>query len=218
MAKLFLTKNKKMKKVILSAIAVMAFGMANAQDVKFGLKGGLNVSNFSGDTEGIDFKSRFGFNAGGFVEIKFSEKFALQPEILYSTQGAKVDNFNLDVDGIGTVNADVAFNFAYINVPVMFKYFAAEKFSLEAGPQIGFLVSAETKTKVDGYGSSKVDIKDNFESIDFGLNLGAGYDFTENLSVGARYNLGLANIAKTEEGDDSKVHNGVFSLSVGYKF
>lgn len=207
-----------MKKVILSAIAVMAFGMANAQDVKFGLKGGLNVSNFSGDTEGIDFKSRFGFNAGGFVEIKFSEKFALQPEILYSTQGAKVDNFNLDVDGIGTVNADVAFNLAYINVPVMFKYFAAEKFSLEAGPQIGFLVSAETKTKVDGYGSSKVDIKDNFESIDFGLNLGAGYDFTENLSVGARYNLGLANIAKTEEGDDSKVHNGVFSLSVGYKF
>ncbi len=207
-----------MKKVILSAIAVMAFGMANAQDVKFGLKGGLNVSNFSGDTEGIDFKSRFGFNAGGFVEIKFSEKFALQPEILYSTQGAKVKNFDLDVDGIGTVNADVAFNLAYINVPVMFKYFAAEKFSLEAGPQIGFLVSAETKTKVEGYGSSKVDIKDNFESIDFGLNLGAGYDFTENLSVGARYNLGLANIAKTEEGDDSKVHNGVFSLSVGYKF
>ncbi|KOP37427.1 PorT family protein [Flavobacterium sp. WLB] len=207
-----------MKKVILSAIAVMAFGMANAQDVKFGLKGGLNVSNFSGDTEGIDFKSRFGFNAGGFVEIKFSEKFALQPEVLYSTQGAKVDNFNLDVDGIGTVNADVAFNLAYINVPVMFKYFAAEKFSLEAGPQIGFLVSAETKTKVDGYGSSKVDIKDNFESIDFGLNLGAGYDFTENFSAGVRYNLGLANIAKTEEGDDSKVHNGVFSLSVGYKF
>lgn len=207
-----------MKKVILSAIAVMAFGMANAQDVKFGLKGGLNVSNFSGDTEGIDFKSRFGFNVGGFVEIKFSEKFALQPEVLYSTQGAKVDNFNLDVDGIGTVNADVAFNLAYINVPVMFKYFAAEKFSLEAGPQIGFLVSAETKTKVDGYGSSKVDIKDNFESIDFGLNFGAGYDFTENFSAGVRYNLGLANIAKTEEGDDSKVHNGVFSLSVGYKF
>lgn len=207
-----------MKKVILSAIAVMAFGMASAQDVKFGLKGGLNVSNFSGDTEGLDFKSRFGFNAGGFVEIKFSEKFALQPEILYSTQGAKVDNFNLEVDDIGTVNADASFNFAYINVPVMFKYFAAEKFSLEAGPQIGFLVSAEIKTKVDGYGSSKVDIKDNFESIDFGLNLGAGYDFTENLSVGARYNIGLANIAKTEEGDDSKVHNGVFSLSVGYKF
>ena len=207
-----------MKKVILSAIAVMAFGMANAQDVKFGLKGGLNVSNFSGDTEGIDFKSRFGFNAGGFVEIKFSEKFALQPEVLYSTQGAKVDNFNLDVDDVGTVNADVAFNLAYINIPVMFKYFAAEKFSLEAGPQIGFLVSAETKTKVDGYGSSKVDIKDNFESIDFGLNLGAGYDFTENFSAGVRYNLGLANIAKTEEGDDSKLHNGAFSLSVGYKF
>ncbi|MDR6762771.1 opacity protein-like surface antigen [Flavobacterium sp. 2755] len=207
-----------MKKVILSAIAVMAFGMTNAQDVKFGLKGGLNASNFSGDTEGLDFKSRFGFNVGGFAEIKFSEKFAIQPEVLYSTQGAKVDNFGLEIDGLGFFTGDASFNFAYINVPVMFKYFAAEKFSLEAGPQIGFLVSAELKTKVDGYGSSTQDIKDNFESIDFGLNLGAGYDFTENFFVGARYNLGLANIAKTEEGDDSKLHNGVFSLSAGYKF
>ena len=50
------------------------------------------------------------------------------------------------------------------------------------------------------------------------MNFGAGYEFTENIFASARYNLGLANIAKTEAGDDSKVHNGVFSLSVGYKF
>lgn len=206
-----------MKKIILSAIAVMAFGFANAQDVKFGLKGGLNVSNFSGDTDGLDLKSRFGFNVGGFVEIKFSEKFALQPEVLYSTQGSKVDNFGLDTE-VGYVTSDVTFKLAYINVPVMFKYYAAENFSIEAGPQIGFLTSAKTETKVDGYGSSEVDAKDVFESIDFGLNLGAGYDFTENFSIGARYNLGLSNIAKTEEGDDSKLHNGVFSFSAAYKF
>ena len=218
LAKLFLTKNKKMKKVILSALAVMAFGIANAQDVKFGLKGGLYVSNFSGDTEGLDFKSRFGFNVGAFAEIKFSEQFALQPEVLYSTQGARVEDFGVQVDEFGFFTADASFNLAYINVPVMFKYFATEKFSLEAGPQIGFLVSAKLKTEVDGYGSNTQDIKDNFESIDFGLNLGAGYDFTENFSVSARYNLGLANIANTEEGDDSKLHNGVFSLSAGYKF
>ncbi|RYJ37701.1 OMP_b-brl_2 multi-domain protein [Flavobacterium anhuiense] len=203
-----------MKNVILSAIAVMAFGFANAQEVKYGVKGGLNLSNLSGDTDGMDLKSKFGFHAGGFVEIKFSEKFALQPELLYSTQGTRFDD--LEVNGYKT---KTCFNLDYINVPVMFKYFAAEKFFIEAGPQIGFLTSAKARVKIDELNiDNKEDIKDNFESIDFGLNFGAGYEFTENIFASARYNLGLSNIAKTEADDDSKVHNGVFSLSVGYKF
>lgn len=207
-----------MKKLILSAVAIMAFGFANAQDVKFGLKGGLNISNFSGDTEGVDLKSKAGFNVGGFVEIKLSDKFAIQPEILYSTQGPKAVNQEGELNG-NTYTGDVCFNLSYINVPVMFKYYVAEKFNIEAGPQIGFLTSAKTKTTIDGFnGSNELDVKDIFESIDFGLNLGAGYDFTNHFSAGLRYNLGLANIAKTEDGDDTKLHNGVFSLSVGYKF
>lgn len=203
-----------MKRIVLSAIAVMAFGFANAQEVKYGVKGGLNLSSLSGDTDGLDLKSKFGFHAGGFVEIKFSEKFAIQPEVLYSTQGTRFDD--MEVEGYKT---KTCFNFDYINVPVMFKYFAVEKFFIEAGPQIGFLTSAKARVKVDQLNiDNKEDIKENFESIDFGLNFGAGYEFTENIFASARYNLGLANIAKTEAGDDSKVHNGVFSVSVGYKF
>lgn len=203
-----------MKKIILTAIVVMTFGFANAQEVKYGVKGGLNLSSLSGDTEGMDLKSKFGFHAGAFVEIKFSEKFALQPELLYSTQGTRFDD--IEVDGY---EAKTCFNLDYINVPVMFKYFATEKFFVEAGPQIGFLTSAKARIKVDDLNvDNKQDIKENFESIDFGLNFGAGYEFTENIFASARYNLGLANIAKTEAGDDSKVHNGVFSVSVGYKF
>ncbi|WP_426483999.1 porin family protein [Flavobacterium sp. 2] len=207
-----------MKKLILSAVAVMAFGFANAQDVKFGLKGGFNLSNISGDTEGLNFKSKAGFNVGGFAEIKLSDEFAIQPEILYSTQGAKVKNQEVELPS-GTYTTDVNFNLSYINIPVMFKYYVAEQFNIQAGPQIGFLTSAKMKAKVDGFnGSSETDAKEFFESLDFGLNLGAGYDFTDHFSADIRYNLGLANIAKTQDGDDSKLHNGVFSLSVGYKF
>ncbi|MBP1224737.1 porin family protein [Flavobacterium sp. 1355] len=205
-----------MKKNILIIAAVLMFGLSNAQEAKFGLKGGLNISNFSGDTEGIDFKSRIGFNVGAFLEIKLSDKFAIQPEVLYATQGATADDF---VDLESGITGDVAFKLNYINIPVMFKYYVAEKFNIEAGPQIGFLTSAKTTTKLNGYsGKHDMDVKDMFESIDFGLNFGAEYDFTEHISAGLRYNLGLANIAKTEEEDDSKVHNGVFSLSIGYKF
>lgn len=188
-----------MKKIILTVAAVFAFGFANAQDVKFGVKGGLNVANFSGDVDGNS--ALVGFHVGGFAEIKISEKFAVQPELLFSTQGAKFNEAGTDVN----------FNLSYLNIPVMAKYYVADKFSLEAGPQIGFLTNAKAKA-----GSEKVDIKDDFESIDFGVNFGAGYDFTENLSAGLRYNLGLSNIAK-DSGND-KVHNNVFSLSVGYKF
>ena len=207
-----------MKKVVLSALAVMMFAFANAQEVKYGVKGGLNLSNFSGDTDGINLKSKAGFNIGGFVEMKLSDKFSIQPELLYSTQGPKVKDQVEVVDGI-LYNGDVCFNLSYINVPVMFKYYVADKFNIEAGPQIGFLTSAKTKTTIDGYnGSHEMNVKDIFESIDFGLNLGVGYDFADHWSAGLRYNLGLSNIAKTESDDDTKLHNGVFSINIGYIF
>lgn len=207
-----------MKKIILSSLFVLAISFTYAQKAEFGIKGGLNSSNFRGDTDGIDFKSRVGFNLGAFATIKLSGKITLQPEILYSTQGAKAVNVSALYDDI-IYKGDVKFNLSYINVPVIIKYYVADKFNLEAGPQIGFLTSANTSTKLVGSSQSvDQDVKDSFESIDFGLNFGAGYDFTKNISAGFRYNLGLSNVFKTEAGDDSKTQNSVFSFSVGYKF
>jgi opacity protein-like surface antigen len=203
-----------MKKIILTAVAVMAFAFSNAQETRFGVKGGINLHTLNGDTE--DVSSKVGFQIGGFAEIKISDKFAIQPEILFSTQGAKSKEVN------NLFTAEDKLNLSYLNIPVMAKFYVAEKFSLEAGPQIGFLLGAkskyERKSEVFGSVSGDEDVKDGFESIDFGVNFGAGYDFTENLSGGLRYNLGLSNIAKTEAGENYKINNSVFSLSVAYKF
>ena len=179
-----------MKKIILSAIAVMAFGFTNAQGVKFGAKAALNIANLTGDVD--DASSLTAFQVGAFAEFKVSEKFAVQPELMYSAQGADSDGEKLNLN--------------YINIPVMAKFYVAKSFNLEVGPQIGFLVSAKSEGE---------DIKDFVSSTDFGLNFGAGYDFTENLSAGLRYNLGLSNV--NEEGDGS-IKNSVFSVSLGYKF
>lgn len=207
-----------MKKIIFAAMTVMVCGFANAQGVKIGVKGGLNVSNFTGDLDGIDVGYQTGFNAGGFVEIKLSDKLVVQPEILFSMQGAEFKNGKAYVEG-KLVTGSANFILNYVNVPVMFKYSLVKNFSIEVGPQIGFLASAKTKTVVNGYsGKHEMDVKKIFESTDFGLNLGAGYDFTENFSVGVRYNLGLSNILKTKFGDDSKLHNGVLSFLAAYKF
>jgi opacity protein-like surface antigen len=185
-------KTNKMKKIIFAAVAVFAFGFTNAQGVKFGAKAALNVATLTGDVE--DASSLVGFQIGAFAEFKVSEKFAVQPELMYSAQGASGDNGDLKLN--------------YLNIPVMAKYYVAPAFSLEAGPQIGFLLSAKSEGE---------DAKDFVSSTDFGFNLGAGYDFTENLSAGLRYNLGLTNVFDFE-GDDFSAKNGVFSVSLGYKF
>ncbi|HKJ06118.1 MAG TPA: outer membrane beta-barrel protein, partial [Flavobacteriaceae bacterium] len=88
----------------------------------------------------------------------------------------------------------------------MFKYELAEFFNLEFGPQIGFLISAE----LEDY-----DVSEDFETIDFGGNLGLSYDISEQFILGTRYNFGLTNVA---DDDDFDVKNGVFTFSVGYRF
>ncbi|MFA9187862.1 porin family protein [Flavobacterium sp. FBOR7N2.3] len=207
-----------MKKVILSALAVFAFGITNAQEVKFGIKGGLNLSSWSGDTEGVNLKYKPGFNGGMFADVKLSEKVSLQPEVLYSLVGTKVDNFTIDLDG-NEFTGDVNFNMSYIYVPVMLKLNVAEKFNLEVGPQVGFLVSAKSVVQIEGNSQEiKNDIKEIFNTVDFGVNFGAAYDLDQHFVLGIRYNLGLSNINKNEEGDSSKVNNSVFSLGLGYKF
>lgn len=195
-----------MKKIIFTAMVVFAFSFANAQETKFGAKVALNIASLTGDVDNPS--SLVGFQIGGFAEFKISEKFAIQPELMYSAQGGK-ESYNqegFEVEGTTKLG--------YINIPIMAKYYVAKSFSLEAGPQIGFLMSAKAEMKAAGE-SLSVDVKDEVESVDFGLNFGAGYDFTENLSAGLRYNLGLANAAKA---DNTDVKNSVFSISVGYKF
>lgn len=202
-----------MKKIILTAVAVFGFAFANAQEVKFGVKAGLNISNFSGDVE--DNKSRIGFQLGGFAEIKISDKFSIQPELLYSAQGAN----SKEVDNANDYTFEEKINNSYLNIPVMAKFYVTPKFNVEVGPQIGFLLSSKTKFEESLAGvsvSAKEDTKDVFESTDFGLNFGLGYDLTEKLSIGGRYNLGLSNIVK--DAGDFKVQNSVFTFSLGYKF
>lgn len=191
-----------MKKVFL-VFAIVTLGFTvNAQEVTFGVKAGLNLASIAGDdTDGLD--SRTSFHVGGVAEISISEKFSVQPELLYSAQGAKESFEGIDIE----VNLD------YINIPIIAKYYVSEGFSLEAGPQVGFLMSAKAKAE----GQSE-DLKDFVKGIDFGLNFGVGYKLDSGLNFGARYNLGLSNINDGEGSDEFKNQNSVIQFSVGYFF
>jgi opacity protein-like surface antigen len=202
-----------MKKLFLAAFAVFAFASVNAQEVKFGAKAGVNFASIGGDAEDMD--SRTSFHLGGVAEIVLSDKFSVQPELLYSSQGAKSE-YTEDFGEFGSFTVEEKLKLDYLSLPIMAKYYVAEGFSLEAGPQIGFLLSANAEVEVDGE-SEDADVKDEFKGIDFGLGFGAGYKLDSGLNFALRYNLGLSNIAEDTEGDFS-IQNNVFQISVGYMF
>lgn len=200
-----------MKKIILSLFALAAMGLsANAQQVvKFGPKAGVNFANLSGD-DIEDSKMKTSFHVGAFAEIFFTDKFAIQPEVLFSAQGAE------EKEGDGKWNLD------YINIPIMAKYYVIDGLAVEAGPYVGFNMNSELESE-----GVTMDVKDGTKSVDFGLGLGANYNLDNGFFIGARYNLGLSEIGKSSEqtvggitieteGPDAK--NSVIQISVGYKF
>jgi opacity protein-like surface antigen len=104
------------------------------------------------------------------VDFTVSEKFHVQPELMYSTEGAS-DDAGID----------------YLRLPIMAKYYVMEGLSLQAGPEIAFKIAAQEDL-----------VDEATKSLDFGLGFGAGYELSNGLMFDARYNLGLANISDVD--------------------
>ena len=192
-----------MKKTLIVLIAIGIAAFANAQKtkqdegIKIGIKGGLNVSNLMGDVK--DVAIRTSIHAGLVAEIIVNDKFSIQPELLYSGQGASDTS-----TGGGRIKLD------YITLPVLGKFPIAKNLSLETGPQIGFLVSGKEKT------NDSNETIPNTKTIDFGLNAGLNYELNNGVFFQARYNLGLTDIGFY--GDNERASNAVIQFSIGKLF
>lgn len=188
-----------MKKLMLSAGVILLLTCINAKaQTHVGIKGGVNfsnVTNINGDT-------KVSGQGGLFVHNVLNKSWCIQPELLYSAQGEK------DFTENGVKNN---LNLNYIQLPVMFQYNATRKFYLEAGPQAGYLVSA----KREGPNDNKTSVRDNYKKFDFGVNAGVGVNATKNIGIFARYNLGLMDIAKS---DDVNRKNRNFAVGAAIRF
>lgn len=181
-----------MKKIFFAVIILIA-GTVTAQEFEFGAKAGLNFATLEGDGfEDLD--SRTGFLVGLVAELPVSKRFSVQPELLYSGQGA-------------TASGDRTFKLDYVSLPLMGKIYIAEGLSVEVGPQVGINVVSKEEHE-----SEKKEIQD-IETLEFAGALGAGYRFPGNLFFQARYIWGLNPAWEVQE-----LKNRVFQLSAGYKF
>ncbi len=168
----------------------------SSQHLTIGIKGGLNLYHLQGTTN----DTKVGFNAGLLGHIHLTKQLALQPEIVYSQQGAQTT----------TSGIKNKLNLNYINVPVLLQYMFDNGFRIEAGPQVGFLASAKFKVN-----NASTDVKDNYKGTDFGLAAGIGYVHPPSgFGVDARYVFGLTGVNKTGSPDltNRGAQIGVFYL------
>lgn len=172
-----------MKKIITFAIlALAAFVTIPAEaQLKFGIKGGVNISSVHFDSKVLDADNVTGFQIGPMIETGIPVLgIGLDAAILYSQKGVGFGSEEIKND--------------YIDVPVNLKWkfgLPIVKAYLAAGPYVGFRVGGDKIWNVIG---EQIEAK----SFSAGLNFGAGVELLRHLQVGFNYGLGLADNYSSE--------------------
>lgn len=202
-----------MKKVVILAISVLFAGAVNAQT--FGVKGGVNFANIIKTGDG-DFNTEFktGFNAGLFAEIPIVSGFSFAPELMFSQKGYKTSGTSILW---GPNEYSVTTNF--IELPILAKINASDKFSIVAGPQVSFLTST-TETFKQGSESYKNTIREENDRLKkslLGGVVGVGLDVSEKVSLHGRYALDFQKNNENGTSETPRYKNQVFQVSLGFK-
>jgi hypothetical protein len=192
------------------AVALLvAGGHVFGQSFQLGIKGGGNLSSFTGSSSNPNYSEHSmlaGWNAGIFTNFWIGNHFAIAPEVLYTTAGAKIKTTTSDNNQNVYVNNQL--NLAYLSIPVMAKVRFTGGFYLETGPEVNFNVSG---------GSYQNESVRNFtNSADFAWGAGLGYQSPIGLGIGLRYNLGLTRVDNVNDANWSDVNwrNSGFQLDL----
>lgn len=195
-----------MKKTILSlALLAGLTSVAHAQSgVKFGIRGGISANTLSGDDDPKGFKtSDYSYGLGGLggvtANFGLSDLISIQPELLYNLKGTQINDSKNRLD------------LHYIDLPILVKVNADGPY-FEAGPQVGYLISA----KIGGDTKTRIETKD-LQGLSLGYVAGVGYQLTSGLSLGVRFNGAISSVGKDNEIFDQQ-RNQSFNFVVGYQF
>ena len=224
------------KSIIMVALAALSFTTLSAQTLI--PKAGLTLSKVAIDTEDdedADVSMNPGFTLGVAYAFNITESFSLQPELLFIQKGFRVkESYSSDGESF---DDDSKNTFNYFELPVLAKYSfgsGSTKFFLVGGPSLGVGIGGKYKTKekysytIDGITytesesySGKIKFGDGDDdetlyvdnSVDIGVQLGAGVVIAEKVQIDIRYGLGFTDLS-----DDAKSKNRVLQFTVGVPF
>ena len=197
------------KLLVILLLVVLSIGLAFAQGV-YGLKAGLNISNFSGDdADDLDTKSVIGFNGGLFMQKHIHPMIILQPELNYSHRGAM-----MEINLFGT-EIELRDNLHYLELPLFVKLDLGEgnlKFQPYLGPELRYLIKGNGTTEADGDETTE-ELEDT-NDFDYGVGLGIDLLFNMKYMAGFRYSQGLAEVFENDV--DTRNSSIMFNLGILY--
>jgi len=217
-----------MKKIIpLTLITFLALAL-NAQSLipaKFGIKAGfnfssLNISSVDGVSPTVN-SSQIGIAAGVCVHIPLSDKWFINPEVLYSQKGASFDyEFTHDYevnqrDEYATTN-QLTLSYIELNPTISFK--ASDKLSLNFGPSASFLIGEEyipNQDPTENPLNTTHILTDGFveaATLDVGLNLGLSYFIAESLLLDARVSTGFMEAGEVTQPNETGASDPAYIL------
>lgn len=169
---------KKIVGLVFVALMVLIAIPAHSQ-VKFGVKGGVNVSSvhFKNFSKNFGSDNVTGFHIGPMLEATVPILgVGVDAAVLYSQKGVGIGSEEIKTD--------------YIDVPVNLKWkfgLPILKGYLSAGPYVGFRVGGDKFWEIPGTIGDQLETK----SFSAGLNFGVGIELIQHLQVGFNYGLGL---------------------------
>ncbi len=207
---------KKITFLVLALFGVNAVMQAQeGGNIEFAFGIGLNSSNVSSSYEDADYSTSFNIEAG--ADYYFSESWSVKAKIMYDRKGW--DNGFITIyegtPGLPSGDYRTDYNLDYITVPVMasWHFGRTDNWYLNFGPYAGFLISAKDTT-------FDLDLKDGFETTDFGLAFGIGVKIpvTEYLKIFIEYDgqSGFSEIFKENEGSSVTNNRGAFNVGVNF--
>jgi Outer membrane protein beta-barrel domain len=187
---------------------LLGVASAQAQSVRFGLKAGVNYSTLTSIISPLDtdrLARKPGLLIGGTANFAINQRFSVQPELLFSMQGAQASS-----------NSDFKYNLNYLSLPIIGRLKVSGLF-FEAGPQLGLLLSAHNKQ--NAYSRN---IQPGMKKLDLGYAAGLGYALSDNIEVGFRYQGGVSKIFDYYISEDASLdnrtpRNSTLQVHIGYQ-
>jgi len=183
--------------------------------VEKGLKGGLNLATFTIPTEGDEKNFRVGYIFGGYITLRITRQFLIQPEILYSMKGVKERFSDSNLPGCSG-ESETVYKLSYVEIPLLIRNSGTlgdRTYGLMLGPAFGFNIN---KKRVDNCLSSgnsveieDQEVRDNEFSFVLGGQLKSGITIAE-----LRYTIGLTPAVDTaSKGRRNTVISFMFGLA-----
>ena len=215
-----------MRKIILiTAIALISsysFGQLG-----FGIKGAVTMNSLSTDLSDYEKAAKTGYQLGAFVRL--GKKLHIQPEAYFAIRSGELTTkvVGLDPNDMqNSVEVKQGMTLSTIDIPILIGYKILDpptfNIRLQAGPVISMVVNKKFDVTLDGVDAPDEvtnTLEDDFNSANWGLQMGAGIDFLF-LTLDVRYELGLSDLYKKSEAnpvDFGSLKNNIFFVSVGWK-